>query len=596
MNRQTANLISKAVPFLFQSFLKPGGPSPWAMFVAGGVAGAVVAEAIRHEEEQKKAFKGAGKKGAGPQPSPAISDPRVVAITGGAAPSRFLHRVSDNFVAEFDPLTKNPRWVCERLDRETLQNRNASRSGVNFKEEPGLPPALRSRLSDYAGWRYDRGHCAPAANHRSSDVAMADTFYLSNISPQVGPGFNRNYWARFEKFARDCAFRRGVENCYVVTGPVFAPEWDDSSASKAPPNNVGENNNKKKDEVPYQPEVVVDRPYASNGRWVYKHEAIGDALHWVAVPSHFFKVIVCCDSDNKPISFGAFLMPNDVIPASAKLEDFVVPLSVVESVSGLQFFRDLLPAAGVASATSASAPGSKAVGDLSPAILTTLRAELDWDLEEASAAFTSNTNNGGKGKGRQGRKKDGKTGRGGKGKKAEGNSDDDGEGEGAAEGLTFFDPQSSILRANIRRLLTKTYPGPWSVDALPLISPDGEEGRSATLRHLCTRDAGGCILPPENWFVTLSDGGEKKQERAGGESNNQQDDDNDGGQRRGASSVQAQKKPAGAIDMAALIIGAALDGAASDKHHESSGGSTSPGSGALTTNSGHATGRAGIRA
>lgn len=32
---------------------------------------------------------------------------------------------------------------------------------------------------------------APAANYKGSQDAMADTFVLSNISPQVGKGFNR---------------------------------------------------------------------------------------------------------------------------------------------------------------------------------------------------------------------------------------------------------------------------------------------------------------------------------------------------------------------------------------------------------------------
>ena len=53
------------------------------------------------------------------------------------------------------------------------------------------------------GSGYDRGHLAPAADHKGSQKAMNSTFNLSNISPQVGEGFNRDYWARFEKFVKD---------------------------------------------------------------------------------------------------------------------------------------------------------------------------------------------------------------------------------------------------------------------------------------------------------------------------------------------------------------------------------------------------------
>jgi DNA/RNA endonuclease G (NUC1) len=37
----------------------------------------------------------------------------------------------------------------------------------------------------------------------------------------VGAGFNRDYWARFEKFVKDCV--KHSNDVYVVTGPVFAP-------------------------------------------------------------------------------------------------------------------------------------------------------------------------------------------------------------------------------------------------------------------------------------------------------------------------------------------------------------------------------------
>ena len=36
------------------------------------------------------------------------------------------------------------------------------------------------------GSGYDRGHLAAAANHRSSQNSMCATFFLSNMSPQVG--------------------------------------------------------------------------------------------------------------------------------------------------------------------------------------------------------------------------------------------------------------------------------------------------------------------------------------------------------------------------------------------------------------------------
>lgn len=39
---------------------------------------------------------------------------------------------------------------------------------------------------------YDRGHMVPAADAKISQSAMDETFFLSNIAPQVGDGFNRH--------------------------------------------------------------------------------------------------------------------------------------------------------------------------------------------------------------------------------------------------------------------------------------------------------------------------------------------------------------------------------------------------------------------
>lgn len=48
-----------------------------------------------------------------------------------------------------------------------------------------IPERFRSKLLDYNRSGYDRGHMAPALNHKGSQQEMDDTFFLTNISPQV---------------------------------------------------------------------------------------------------------------------------------------------------------------------------------------------------------------------------------------------------------------------------------------------------------------------------------------------------------------------------------------------------------------------------
>lgn len=47
--------------------------------------------------------------------------------------------------------------------------------------------------------------------------AMSETFYMSNMSPQV-PMFNRGIWKELEEHVRN---RARKEKLYVVTGPIF---------------------------------------------------------------------------------------------------------------------------------------------------------------------------------------------------------------------------------------------------------------------------------------------------------------------------------------------------------------------------------------
>lgn len=80
---------------------------------------------------------------------------------------------------------------------------------------------FRGRLTDYKYSGYDRGHLAAAGNHKANQKHLDQTFVLSNISPQVGVGFNRDKWAELEKHARKLI--KQYPNVYVCTGPLYLP-------------------------------------------------------------------------------------------------------------------------------------------------------------------------------------------------------------------------------------------------------------------------------------------------------------------------------------------------------------------------------------
>lgn len=217
---------------------------------------------------------------------------------------------SESFVACYDFRTRNPAWVVERLTNASVRLDEAKREREKFREAPPvIPERLRSKLVDFAGSGYDRGHLAPAANHKQSQRAMHDTFSLVNISPQVGEGFNRDFWARIEKFVRDVATSGMCDEVIVATGPLFLP-----SSAKT---------------------LRAD------------HATIGSPPSLVHVPTHFYKIIL---TDTRPrtawsgagYSVGAFVVPNRPIDPETPLTDFIAPLDAVEAAAGVLFFAKLL--------------------------------------------------------------------------------------------------------------------------------------------------------------------------------------------------------------------------------------------------------------
>jgi endonuclease G len=239
-------------------------------------------------------------------------------------------REHDGFVAMFDSSTRNPAWVIEHVTRDKMYG-EADRGNSAFYEDEALDERLRNRLSDFRWSGYDRGHLVPAANHKGHQGAMNETFCLSNISPQVGEGFNRDYWARFEKFVKDAA--KTSDGLYVVTGPLFLPRPDeekeqgDGGGDDGRPKTKNGSNNSSN---------------STSSKWRANHPFIGAPPNLVAVPTHFYKVVLADNDSGKhgqhKAAVGAFVMPNSAVDPQTPLEAFVVPLDALERVAGTTFF------------------------------------------------------------------------------------------------------------------------------------------------------------------------------------------------------------------------------------------------------------------
>lgn len=103
------------------------------------------------------------------------------------------------------------------------------------------------------------------------------------MAPQVGAGFNRDSWNRLEKHVRKLTQK--YKNVYVCTGTLYLPKKE------------------------------------ADGKSYVRYQVIGS--NSVAVPTHFYKVIVGESSDGK-LELESYVMPNRAIDDKTPIAVFQV--------------------------------------------------------------------------------------------------------------------------------------------------------------------------------------------------------------------------------------------------------------------------------
>ncbi|KAI8967552.1 hypothetical protein BDF20DRAFT_917491 [Mycotypha africana] len=240
------------------------------------------------------------------------------------------------YTVSYNRRDRIPYWVGEHLTAASLkEGPGVSRDKVTFKDDPALPEIFRAYTKDYTNSGYDRGHMAPAGDAVSTQQAMDETFLLTNIAPQIGPGFNRQYWAYFEKFCRDLT--ANFTDVYVYTGPLFLPQltntnntfsFADAQMIVNPDGSVNVGAAGAAPATAGQPKYHMQYPL------------IGAKYPTIAVPTHFFKILLAT-TNNVNYAAGSFVLPNQAIEHTIPLSRFQVDISAIEKASGLQFFQEI---------------------------------------------------------------------------------------------------------------------------------------------------------------------------------------------------------------------------------------------------------------
>jgi endonuclease G len=188
------------------------------------------------------------------------------------------------YTLSFNPKHEQANWVAYVLRGGQLHAAHFSRTNQFLIDSQAKPHSACD--ADYEGSGYDRGHLACAEDMSWSEATMKESFYYSNMSPQV-PAFNRGVWKRLEELVRFWA--TAYDSIYVVTGPVLSKGLSD----------IGPDH--------------------------------------VSVPKYYYKVIL--EYNPKGQRGIGFVLPNEA--SSATLRAFAVSIDSVEHMTGIDFFPRL---------------------------------------------------------------------------------------------------------------------------------------------------------------------------------------------------------------------------------------------------------------
>ena len=132
------------------------------------------------------------------------------------------------YILEHDPVAKIPNWVAWTLTPDhaigCVVRTNA------FATDQSLPTTARSTPDDYAHSGYDQGHLANDADMSWDDQVEHESFYMSNMSPQL-PSVNRGTWKNLESATRAWVYQTKHAHT-IYAGNVYSSSSKTIGANK----------------------------------------------------------------------------------------------------------------------------------------------------------------------------------------------------------------------------------------------------------------------------------------------------------------------------------------------------------------------------
>ena len=134
--------------------------------------------------------------------------------------------VQRNYTLLYDPETYASFWVAYPLCKDHLTTGRKD----SWAYDPEVPTDKQTNCTggaygvsiksdNYTSQYYARGHQIPNADRNNVAAMQAQTYYMTNITPQVQFGFNGGIWSSLEEGVRNLT--SSCDTVYVVTGAAF---------------------------------------------------------------------------------------------------------------------------------------------------------------------------------------------------------------------------------------------------------------------------------------------------------------------------------------------------------------------------------------
>lgn len=121
------------------------------------------------------------------------------------------------YTVSFNKKHRIPNWVAWELNEVRIQG-NIERCSIFFEDPRLKEEGIIIKDNAYHKSGYSRGHLCPAMDNKNSMEAMKESFYMSNVVPQL-QGLNGGKWETLE--SRCGKWVKNYKKLYIVAGPII---------------------------------------------------------------------------------------------------------------------------------------------------------------------------------------------------------------------------------------------------------------------------------------------------------------------------------------------------------------------------------------